>query len=70
MRVVIATEYLFYCFCRSKHFNDFLKKCLQKNPNDRATAIDLLDVSYLFNLVNIKNCCLAKLFFKVLCTLT
>ena len=33
-------------FCRSTDFNDFLKKCLVKDPEKRASAEELLEVRY------------------------
>lgn len=32
-------------FYRSKNFNQFISKCLVKNPDSRPTAVELLEVS-------------------------
>jgi len=43
----VTCGYIAFCndVCRSADFNDFLSKCLLKDPSQRLAAADLLQVS-------------------------
>lgn len=45
--LIPKTYILFTYYCRSKNFNDFISKCLIKDPKQRPTAVELLEVIFL-----------------------
>ena len=41
-------HYFMYYACRSEYFKDFIRSCLQKEPEERLTAAQALQVSIVF----------------------